>query len=201
MSSFEIPVLRTHELKPLPTDSFHEDLQGRDKVVRKMTDGKLVIAAKIYRDFQIGRFKMPDLDEPINKPIEALREIQAYSILRQTPLGIYVPEPYFLLDDEHGTIIGLGVEWREGKRLDRYHETDRSQLLRPDELLELQERFDQTVQLGIYPKVDMLSAWNILVDPEKPQRLFFGECGIDDTPIFLRYSPDAFEELCHYSIK
>ena len=142
-----------------------------------MTDGRRTIAAKIYKDFE-DVDDPPGRPKPIDKAARSRKELGAYKQLRQTPLGIYLPEPYFLLHDDASQVVGLGIQWIEGETLDDLYFDDKSRLLQPEELDELHRRLEATRGEGLYINGDMLSSFNLI---RGEQGLFFAECEIDDS--------------------
>lgn len=189
---------RATELQPLPLTGRPEDYRGMDKVVRKMDDGERVIAAKLYRDRQWIRTDSQGRNTYgilIDKPTESAREFVAYTQLRRTPLGIYIPEPYYLLTDDRSETVGLGVEWIEGKTLNRWAQEDSTQLLIQDELDDLNRRISLVNQQRIYLDPDMFNGSNIIIKPDAPQRIFFAECATGELPPLVKRQHNITQEL------
>jgi hypothetical protein len=146
--------------------------EGADKVVYKVSDGQRLIAAKIFRDRDAVE------GEEINKPERAQEEIEAYRKFRKTSLGVYIPEPYYLIQDDDRSIIGLAVEWRDGIDLS----------YRAPEKPLLQAEFDQfaTALQSLtaddpIPDQDMYMEANVVVDdsPSSPDRkIWLAECAL-----------------------
>jgi len=84
---------------------------GNDKIVYKVTDGMQDFAAKIYRkqSYRNGR--------------AASTEFDTYQILRRTSLAPYIPYPFDLLK-ANGDIVGLLVEWKDGKAIKNYFQQE-----------------------------------------------------------------------------
>lgn len=140
-----------------------------EKQVVKVTDGQLVMAAKI--------FIKEDVDGNIIDKVErAKEEFEAYRLLRHSILERFIPEQYFLLTETDGGIIGLAVEWIDG-------ETVRD--LWPQKPLtfqvvdELEQVFLSFVDKDVKPDTDMLSPHNIIMaaNSSKP-RIYFAECRV-----------------------
>lgn len=134
-----------------------KDFGGAEKHAYRVTTRYGDVCAKVFRH-QNNVTK-----ERQNRQEMALREMHACRRFKNSPIGIYVPEPLGLIT-ENGQPVGLVMEWWEGEHIDmiwqrRPLSTNRVMELR-DRLLSLPEQY------GFIPHEDCWSEGNLMVGPE-----------------------------------
>jgi hypothetical protein len=179
------------ELLPLA-----EEMSGCEKTVTKMSDGTNIVAAKIFRD-RIS-YGGDEYGEVIDKTTAAKSEFQAYKTLRESPLGIYTPQPHYLLNDAEGNVIGLAVAWIEGENLldMPWNAPDR---LNGEEIKTLSKRILEAKSRGILILDDVISAPNLIIRKGTEPRIAFAECqfftGSNALTDFNRTIPTTLNDL------
>lgn len=175
MKTPEVPIVGLHELKSLPMDGGY--INSREKLVYKMGASGLTVAAKIFHP--IREWELPVRPTRVDRDAAAKAEFTAHTTLQATPLGLYVPEPHFLLKNRSKKVIGLATEWIDNKTVATLHDEGTSQLPSATELKTLWGRLEQTQQMGVSIDPDMLSLGNVMRSTQTGQ-LFFGECWLED---------------------
>jgi hypothetical protein len=142
--------------------------EGCEKRVTQFVDGTQILAAKIFHE-KNSRGELVDREQL------AQSELAAYLKFKETPLGVFIPDPVCLLSNESGQTIGLAVEWINGTDLcDTYPD----RLLARETIDEFESALLESASQGIVPDEDMFSDGNLLVCRDTG-RLFIAECVID----------------------
>jgi len=166
--------------------------EGADKIVYKMSDGNRFVAAKIFRDRDAIE------EEEIDKPVRAREELDAYRRFRKTSLGLYVPEPYYLLTGDDKSIIGLAIEWRDGIDLS-YRTPERP--FSQEEFDHLASALRRLTAHDLIPNQDMYMEGNIVIDdnPSSPDRkIWLAECAIPGSEKDVIEHPRRLEHTLAY---
>jgi hypothetical protein len=160
--------------------------RGTEKRVVKMTDGQQIVAAKIYfeRDLVTNR--------QVNQAAKARAEFRAYQYFSRTPIGIFIPPPLYLLNDEQGNVVGLAVEWKTGHTLSREYP---GKPLKDETITDLEDRLLALNRKGSLPDQDMYCEANLLYDSSSPHQLWFAECHYETSKYRKVYDQDVKAEM------
>lgn len=163
--------LATKEVGALRIVEAREEWVGSEKRTIKMSDGQQEFAAKIFLE------KDRDGQNIKKVPQKAQSEFKAYQDFRLSALREYVPQPYFLLRNEQGEVIGYALEWRDGTALTHLLP---ARVLDRNDIDKLQEAFESFDNSKLLPDDDMMQEGNIMVDPtssgDARPRLWIAEC-------------------------
>lgn len=151
--------------------SNQEPLQGKDKIVYRVSDGSMVMAAKIFKN-------QDSFGQDIDKDQRARQEFEDYQTLIESgsDLRSYVPQPLFLLSDDKGEVSGFAAEWLAPNSLADVdvHEDP----LTEADLKALKSSIVGLAHQGIGLDPDMLSDWNIGFDPSRKPPIYLFECNL-----------------------
>ena len=141
--------------------------QGAEKKVFKMQLGSKIVAGKIFFDLDAD-------DNKVDKPLEAVKEFEAYLYFRQSSIGIFIPEPLGFIKNNEGT-VGLYVDWRPGIELIDCMNTDNPKPLTSKEVDELENCYME-LPGPLFPESDMMSEGNLCFSNNCFPRVWLAEC-------------------------
>jgi hypothetical protein len=159
---------------------------GDEKNVFKIDYEGIPLAAKIFRP------SSPKVKTESGAEKGAIAEFSLYRSLKHTPLGIYVPEAHGLISGPSGRIVGLAVEWVEGKPL--------WELERPCLTIQELESMEGTIlaaadNMGFYFNEDVFGSDNIMFTEGRSSRLVFAECKQFEPNKYNKY--ESYHEDVH----
>lgn len=180
-------VLMGNERKPLILAREQEPLLGVEKIVYKILDISGTIAAKIFReDVSSDGSKFAQSRES-----RVQGEAYAYQKLKDTPLGIYIPEYLDVLYDNNGSTIGIAIKWEDGVSIKKME----GNLLPKDEFDRFETALLTTINSGVIPSSETFSYQNVIYNYKRFPALWIAECGIEDKPFDRQLYNETIAEI------